>query len=163
MDLGEAFFQALVTVIIGVSVYALGEVTVKFFIEPVNQLSETIGEVLDTLVYYANIYTNPFRAGEPTEMTDARGDAAKSLRQKATLLMSKATRVRWYSFASFFEIIPTKQRVEDAHREMIFLSNSCFTCDPVETFKTSERIRILLASTKPAEDVHTAARTRNAT
>jgi NTP pyrophosphatase (non-canonical NTP hydrolase) len=63
MDWLFALGEAILTVIIGVSVYVLGEVIIEFYIKPVNELSDTIGEVLDSLVFYANIYTNPARTG----------------------------------------------------------------------------------------------------
>lgn len=148
MDWASALLQAILTVIIGVTVYALGQVAVKFFIEPLDKLSETIGEVLDTLVYYSNIYTNPVIEHEPIEMTTLRKDAEKTLRQKATLLLSKASRVRLYGFASFFRVIPPKKNIIEAHKELIFLSNSCFSGNPEGTFKSAEKIKILLISRK---------------
>ena len=140
-------YQAMLTVIIGVLVYAFGEIAVKFFVEPVNVLSQTIGEVLDTLIYYANIYTNPVREGESEskEMSELRKEAQKTLRQKGTLLISRANRVRWYTISSFFRILPKKDNIKEAHRELILLSNSCFTCDALKTYKSSERITELLA------------------
>jgi hypothetical protein len=138
-------YQACLTVIIGVAVFALGQVVVSFLVEPVNKLSEAIGEVLDALVFYANIYTNPMQTSATSEMKDDRKKAQNELRQKATLLMSRASRVRWYGLASFFKVIPRKENVKKAQHELIFLSNSCFSCDPLKTFESSEQITKLLA------------------
>jgi hypothetical protein len=157
MEYSSALFQALLTVIVGVVVYALGEVTVKFFIEPVNRLSETVGEVLDTLVFYSNVYTNPVTKNQNQTLTreeiDDRSEAQKALRQKSTLLSSRANTVRLYGVAAFFRAIPTKNRVDEACRELIYLSNSCFTCNSKGTFESDQRIRILLTSRKPAPKV----------
>jgi hypothetical protein len=147
MDLSP-LSQAALTVIIGVAVYALGQIVVKFLIEPVDQLSQMIGEVLDSLVYYSNVYTNPVIGAEPREMTELRNEAQNKLRQKATLLMSKASRVRLYSLASFFRIVPRRESVNKAHGELIFLSNSCFLrmTDSLRTFESSENVKKLLTS-----------------
>jgi hypothetical protein len=157
MDYPSALFQALLTVIVGVVVYALGEVAVKFFIEPVNRLSETVGEVLDTLVFYSNVYTNPVTKDQNQTLTQAeiddRSEAKKALRQKSTLLASRANTVRLYGVAAFFRAIPTKSRVDEACRELVYLSNSCFTCSPTGTYKSDQRIRILLTSREPAPQV----------
>ncbi len=133
-------YQAMITVIIGVSVYVLGQVIVKFFIEPVNLLSQTIGEVLDTLIYYSYIYTNPVTGPIVKSEVEDRQRAQDALRQQATLLLSKDSRVRWRRVSSFLKIIPSKENVKKAHSELIFLSNSCFKCDPKKTYESSERI-----------------------
>jgi hypothetical protein len=141
-------YQASLTVIIGVSVYVLGQIIMMFFIDPVNKLKLTIGEVLDILVYYANVYTNPRNTHEPDEMTQRRNEASDALRQKAVQLKSRANLVRLYSLASFFRMVPREEEVNQAHSELIFLSNQCFTCDPVRTFESSEKTQKLLSFRK---------------
>ncbi|MGD0070286.1 MAG: hypothetical protein ABSB71_01840 [Candidatus Bathyarchaeia archaeon] len=146
MDWLFALGEAILTVIIGVTVYALGEVAVKFYIEPVNKLSDVIGEVLDSLVFYSNIYTNSARAPISEEENKFRLEAQNTLRQKATLLSSRESRISLYSVASFFRAVPKKESMQDVYSGLIFLSNSCFQCNPIGTSLLSERIIKLLTS-----------------
>lgn len=89
------FSEPSKTVLIGVAVYVLGQLISKLFIEPIHQLRLTIGEVGDTLAFYANVYTNPGTL--PKRLMD---EASSALRQKAMLLRSKVSVVNWYAFAS---------------------------------------------------------------
>jgi hypothetical protein len=143
--------QAALTVIIGVTVFVFGQIVVKFFIDPLDQLSQMKGQVLDSLVYYANVYTKPFADDESTEFHDLRKKAYEDLRQKATLLMSKATLVRLYSFASSFGIVPRRDNVNKAHSDLIYLSNACISRDltgdiNTEASRLSEEVVRLLTS-----------------
>lgn len=110
MDLSP-LSQAALTVLIGVAVYVFGEIVLKFFIEPLDQLSRMKGRVLDSLVYYSNVYTISVTTGESKEFVDLRKKGYEDFRRKATLLISKATLVRLYSVASFFRIVRRKGNV----------------------------------------------------
>jgi hypothetical protein len=75
-----------------------------------------------------------------------RNEASGTLRHKATLLLSRATQIRLYSVASTFRILPSKQAINEAHGDLIFLSNSCFKCNSIGTFQVAERIKKLLTT-----------------
>jgi hypothetical protein len=137
--------QASLTVIIGVSVYVFGQLVMMLFIDPINQLKLTIGEVFAVLAYYANIYTNPKSDPEPPEWTQRRKEAEDTLRQKAVQLKSRAHLVRGYSLAAFLRMVPKKEAISKAHGELIFLSNSCFKCNPVVTNESSKKIEEFLS------------------
>lgn len=152
MSWESALGEACLTVIVGVVVYALGIVVVNFYVKPVNKLSKSIGEILDSLVYYANIYTNPAWASITPEQEKSRNDAKDTLRHNATFLLSRASQIRLYSVASTLRIIPTKQAINEAHSDLIFLSNACLNrlsrndINPIDTFQVAERIKKLLTS-----------------
>ena len=101
---------------------------------------------MDTLVFYANIYTNPTKDVAIGEEWKLRTQASDALRQKATLILSRKTRIRLYSVATFFGAIPTENAIDEAHKDLIFLSNSCFRCNPIGTSLVSDRIVKLLTS-----------------
>jgi hypothetical protein len=144
--------EAALTVLIGVTVYVFGQIIVKFFIEPLDELSRMKGRVLDSLVYYSNVYTNPAQASDPKELTDLRKKGYDDLRQKASLLMPKIALVRMYRVASFFRIVPKKANLQKVHSNLILLSNACTSKDPnisSEASKASDEIVKLLASKDP--------------
>ncbi len=122
--------QVTLTIIGGITIFVLGQIFMKFFIDPVQELSSAIGEAIDALEYYSNIYTNPRKPNEPQELTNARKDAQDEIRKKASLLMAKKSRVKLYGFASFFKILPKERNLLMAHGNMIGLSNSCFMTLP---------------------------------
>lgn len=55
----ESVAAALLTVLIGVVVYALGQIFSNFVIEPIHKQDEIRGEIADSLVFYADVYSNP--------------------------------------------------------------------------------------------------------
>ena len=134
-----AVFQASLTVLIGVSVYVLGQIISKIFIEPIHQLRLTIGEISDVLIFHANIYTNPGKCTSQ-EMRETQ----TILRQKAALLISRAHVITGYKIASFFRLVPRINNIRNAHRELIKLSNRVFKGDALENDETRRRIQEFL-------------------
>jgi len=141
-----ALGEACLTVIVGVVVYALGIAVVNFYIKPVNKLSKVIGEILDSLVFYANIYTNSARPDISPEDKKSRDEASFTIRHNATLLLSRAQQVRLYSVASALRVVPSKLAINEAHSNLIGLSNYCFKSNPIGTFELSERVKKLLTT-----------------
>ena len=94
MVLEEVLITFVLTVIGGVLIYTLGQIFLKFFIEPVHELLKVIGNIGDTLVFYAQIYGN-------SGLDDERyREAKKELRRDASLLKSRAQVVKWYRLFS---------------------------------------------------------------
>lgn len=112
----ESVLAAILTVLIGVTVYVLGQIASKFFIEPVHELSQIIGEIGDSLIFYANVYTN-------TATPDKHREANKILRQQTCTLKAREQTVRWYSLFSCLGFIPSRENVNEAHSELIGVSN----------------------------------------
>src|SRR2546427_7979563 len=99
----------VLTVMGGVSVLVIGQIIVRFFIEPVHELRKTIGDVGDVLIYYAHLYMRPkevtaevggWSAGSPLPPVygEERGKASDDLRQKASLLFIRANAVLKYEW-----------------------------------------------------------------
>ncbi len=53
------YLTASITILGGFIVFVLGQIVVKFFIEPIHEQSKTIGEIAYSLIFYANLYSNP--------------------------------------------------------------------------------------------------------
>jgi len=72
------------TVFVGVVVFVVGQVATKFFLEPIHERSRTISEIIDSLIFYANLYGNPDKripASAPIEIE--RHKASNTLRRHA--------------------------------------------------------------------------------
>lgn len=135
----DSVITACLTVIIGVTVYALSQIVSKFLIEPIHKQDEIRGEIADSLAFYANIYCNPGSGAQ-----QAMNEASKVLRQKATLLRSRTYLIRWHGFFSWINLIPKIENIENASRNLIALSNSIFRGDPAQNNQWAEEIKELL-------------------
>lgn len=135
----EAILTACLTILIGVVVYVLGQIASKFFIDPVHELSQIIGKIGDTLIFYANIYTN-------TSTPEKHKEANEVLRQQTCILKSKTQMVKWYKLFARLGFIPCKKDVNEAHSELIGLSNSTPTnsIDCIANFERRKKIENLL-------------------
>jgi len=140
----DSVITAVLTVIIGVTVYAFSQMASKFLIEPIHKQDEIRGQIAHSLAFYANIYTNP-GAGTPTQ----RAEAADIFRQQACLLRSKTHMIRWYGFFSYIGLVPTIENVNKACSNLIGLSNSVLlgSNSPVQLTQINEwveEIEVLL-------------------
>jgi hypothetical protein len=135
----ESVLTAMITVIIGVSVYALSQMVSKFVIEPIHKQDELRGEIGDALIYYANVY------GNPGKNTPKHTEAMKKFRQQASLLISKTALIRKYPFFAWTGLVPTKQNVLAAHANLIGLSNGVnMSENGTQNVKWADETRILL-------------------
>lgn len=92
-EIYRIFLTSSLTILGGVLVYVLGQLISKFYIDPVDKLRETMGELRDILIFYSNVYTNPGTA--KNEMMDETSD---KLRKMATLILSRFSLIKGYEF-----------------------------------------------------------------
>lgn len=133
---------ASVTIVGGVIVYALGCLVVALFVEPVHRLRSLIGEIADSLVFYAHVIANP--GIPPKKKMD---EASEALRRQAAQLRARAYSVPGYWFWVSIKLVPQKMNIQEASRELIFLSNSVYgglVDNPRENVEKQRRIERLL-------------------
>jgi hypothetical protein len=58
-ELDKILLTSGLTIAGGFLVYVFGQIATRFLIDPYHEYRKTVGEIADTLVYYANIYMNP--------------------------------------------------------------------------------------------------------
>lgn len=110
---------ALVTVFSGTVVLVAGQLAIKFVIEPIHALWRLRGEITDSLIFHANVYMNVGYVAQ--ELADKASDV---FRQQACQLLARAHQVPCYGFLERLGVVPKRQNLEGAHRELIGLSNS---------------------------------------
>ena len=123
MRLVVDLLQAAITALFGIIVYVIGQLVLKIFIEPFNELWLEIGETSNALILNISIITNP---GSEIIPDEKRRDAKESLRQQATFLVSKTHAVIWYHIPSLLQLLPSKNDIREAHRELIGISNQLY-------------------------------------
>ena len=104
-------------------IYVFGQIIDKFFIKPIFDQKQTIGEIFDSLIFYANIYANPYTNGDRTKYDSAN----KKFRELASLLVVKTELIPGYNFLSRINITIPRNNISKVHTELIRLSNSLYS------------------------------------
>lgn len=118
-ELFKIVLTSSLTVFGGIVVFVAGQLIAKFFIEPIHEQRRLVGEIEYSLIFYANLYSNP-GLGKPEEMDKA----SDMLRQQGSQLLARTRAITWYGVWQFFNIVPKHADVRDAAASLIGLSNS---------------------------------------
>jgi hypothetical protein len=114
--IGQVFW----TVLSGVTVFVLGQVFVKFVIDPIQAFYKVTGEVGHSLIYYANVYSNTKMCEKP-ELQEAH----EAFRRLSCQLFLNAYAIPWYGFWARLRFLPPYWEVQEAGGHLIGLSNGC--------------------------------------
>lgn len=129
------------TVVTGFFTYVLGQLASKLVIEPAQDMKKTIGRIAHALIEHANVVGNP---GIGTE--ESMRETSKYLRHLSSELQSHLYLVPLYSMSARIFTLPSRERVLEASRNLIGLSNSVFRAD----------YRVCDANAKRVEAIHDA-------
>jgi len=157
-------FQAALTVLGGILVFATGQMAVKFLIEPWHAYKRLVGEIAHSLVYYDNVTTylrdqyekrlnalaetdeagNEWLRERLTEFvsreSESVDDARTTLRHQASELMATTNAIPVYGLWSFFHLLPRRADVNRASSDLIGLSNSLGASYPASRSERKRRI-----------------------
>lgn len=142
-ELWKIVLTAIFTIVGGTMVYAGGRFLVALFVEPIHRLRSVIGDIADSLIFYAPVYGNPGVVRK--EIAD---EAAETLRRQASQLRARAYSIPWYSLWAFMRLVGEKAKIEEASSELIGLSNSVHGGPGVsvmQNIRMERRIKELLA------------------
>lgn len=117
--MNQILTTAFLTVISGALVFCLGQIVLRFFIEPIQKLDECRGKICDTLIFYRNVYMNPGTLNKEKEQ-----EVSNKLRELSSVLLSRKAMIRGYDFFVKYSIIPSKENILSAHRNLSGISNS---------------------------------------
>ncbi len=101
-DLEKIFLTSGLTIVGGFLVYVFGQIATRFLVDPYHEYRRAIGDIADTLVYYANVYMNS-GSGDRERMDEA----SKTLRQKASLLRVRAYAIPRYAWFAKLNLVPS--------------------------------------------------------
>lgn len=115
----------VVTIFGGIAIFFLSQVLLVLFIERIRIQARTIEEISEAIVFYGREYSAPLSAGEPltSEKWQKLRDAADNLRRLSARLRATATTLRYYTFFETLRLILPKNRVIDASKSLMGLSN----------------------------------------
>jgi len=138
-----ALLTSCLTVCSGVLVLVAGQVLIRFLLDPLTELRKLLGEISDSLTFYAHVYSNP---GSPNQ--DVLAEAKTVLRQRASQLWARALSLPFYWLFSLLRLVPSKKSISTASSNLIGLSNSVFRGDAAENTKRAVEIREALGLQK---------------
>ncbi|MBI5694968.1 MAG: hypothetical protein HZC51_04380 [Nitrospirae bacterium] len=116
--MGEVFL----TVVSGVVVFVLGQIVIKFFIEPIHEQRKAIGVACDTLIFYSGYYACPKSVFNDPD----REEAMRKTRELSTLLISQTHLIPWYPFFENIRIVKKKSVIISAARDIIGLTSDMY-------------------------------------
>jgi len=119
------------TVLSGVVVFIAGQIILKIIIEPLSEYKALKSKISYSLVFYANMYSNPM---ENTKDFKENSDAVKQTNEAGFYLRNLAAEFSgWlqvmpiYKFFSFIRVIPSRKDADKVRGCLIGLSNG-LTC-----------------------------------
>jgi len=140
----------MLTIISAVTILVIGQLIIKFIIDPIRELKRVIGEIAHALIFYADVISNPsvpsFATFEPTDrkQNNKRDDAQKTLRQLSSSLMACVHSIPFYERLESVKIVVAKKDIYLVHKELMGLSNSVHTGLPSSNRTRRENIKRLL-------------------
>lgn len=129
--IGQVFW----TVLSGVLVFVIGQLLVKFAIEPMHEYRKLCGEIADALVFYANVTAR--YTGIQKELLE---EAQRTYRRLAGQLYARAHVIRLYPVWAFVRLVPRRKDLAQASSSLIGLSNNVFD-QSVDGFKAKDKYR----------------------
>jgi hypothetical protein len=131
-ELMKIVLTSALTVFGGIVVFVIGQVATKFFVEPIHEQSKAISEIIDSMIFFANLYSNPDSRNPPSTAKE-RDEASKTLRRHASQLSSKTNSIVWYRLWEFLRVVPKRSGVTEACKGLIGLSNNLFSGTSVDS------------------------------
>lgn len=125
------------TVISGVLTLVIGQLVLKLLIEPVHEFKRTVADIALALIEYANVYANPVSVNSERE-----AKASETLRKLSSRLNAQLYLIPYYPRIYNIFGLPSKDKVLDAAKELMGLSNSVnAVSDGAINHQTANKIR----------------------
>jgi hypothetical protein len=130
-----------ITVFSGTLVYVLGQIILKFFIEPVHELKKTIGVISHSLIERARIIYNP---GLELNDEESKTRTSQELRNLAARLQSHLYLIPCYSMTACIFRLPRPSDILATSDNLIGLANSLIQPEPVMV--NTQRVKTICTS-----------------
>jgi len=121
----------------------------RLFVVPIRRLRRLIGEIADSLVFYANVYCSP--GFTPQAKSD---EASEALRHQAHQLRNSTYEIPWYPLWESLKIVRKRTEIEEASEELMGLAKSVnggMEVSGGENSRKRERVEKLLGIVRDKE------------
>lgn len=127
-NLSTQLISAFITVITGVFVFVFGQVTIRFFIDPLQSQLELIGDIAYNVSFYADLWGNP-----GSDSPEERREGSQKIRGLASKLNSlSSANTFYYPIIIRVNANLSHENVRIAHSELIGISNRFFARDRIQ-------------------------------
>lgn len=110
--------QTFLTIISGVLIFVLGQVVKDFVLKPIQDFYRTIADISHKLKFHSNVLTNSNVRKDSVQI--ASGD----MRDLSSNLEALYVVIPFKGLFSSFNIIPSRDNIKIAEKNLIFLSNA---------------------------------------
>lgn len=124
----------------GICIFVFGQILSKFFIEPIYEQKKSIGQIAHFLIFYAGQISSPGK----DDIDGIRTKASDKFRQLSCELKAKTYSIPLYRLWSFTGFIIEKEKIQECHAALIFISNSLFNGKSEENRDKTEKIKTIL-------------------
>lgn len=150
-------------IITGVLVFTLGQILVRFFLEPLHEFKKTLAEIHQVLLFHANNYGQEYkffddyildktipefqrneRIQSHKNWNEHLNKAQDETRSAAAKLIGAAGAIPFYSIFAKLKLTPTEAEILEAKHKLIGLSNSFPGANPLHTAKKSDELAKIL-------------------
>lgn len=138
--MSEVIMTTVLTVMSAVSIFVIGQLIVKIFVEPIHKLRGLKGDIVGFLTYYSDVYLSLPDLNKDEDVRKVSTEA----RKLGSDIMAKALTIPCYSFFSRLGLVPKFSDISIAYRELIGLSNTVLAKSdsvPERATKRLERIK----------------------
>ncbi|MGO8990456.1 MAG: hypothetical protein ACLQGU_02520 [bacterium] len=111
----------LLTVVSGALVFIIGQIAIKFFLDPINEQSKVMRQIISSMIFHGDLISNP-----GPEPADKRMQLCELLRHQAGDLSASTNGIPWYNFWESIGLVPKRDRILSVCSALIGLSNSVF-------------------------------------
>lgn len=107
-------------IIAGALVILLGQIIIKFFLNPIIEYHNVINEIKYALIYYADIIDNPGTPGIEDEIKEGK----THLRHLSSLLRVKTSHVPLYKYLKKIKVVEKSENILTISQNLIGMSNA---------------------------------------
>lgn len=111
--------STFLTILSGVTVFVIGQVALKLFIDPIHDFKKVIGEISNCLINNAGNYFEPEKLS-----VEKQGEVAKELLGLSAKLNAQMSTIPFYSKLARFYLCPSTDHVVIATKSLIGISNA---------------------------------------
>jgi hypothetical protein len=140
--MSEVILTTVLTVMSGVSIFVIGQVIVKIFVEPIHKLRGLKGDIVGFLTYYSDVYLSLPDLNKDEDVMKVSTVA----RKLGSDIIAKALTIPCYRFFSRLGAVPKFSDISIVSRELIGLSNTVLAKSDSVPGRATKRLEIIKSS-----------------
>jgi hypothetical protein len=137
--------ELLVAVLSGVSIYVLGQLVVRLFIEPYKNIFQAVEEAIFVAFTYDTVIASTWDIVNPQDH-ERLLEAKKEFREKGSRLVASISSFKAYSYLELFFNIPSKDDLMIAGQSLLEMGNLIGNAHGGNELTTLSQYKYLLAN-----------------